>query len=104
MNQSGNQTDRVSSQKALTITLATVAGQVGCLTFIIIIIALILGLALDTILDTRPLFIILFMVGSVPATWVVIFRIVNRAKKRIQGLNPSSSGKKPIDREEAERE
>jgi F0F1-type ATP synthase assembly protein I len=102
MSQSGSQTDRDRAQQALIGTLATVAGTVGCLTLVIILGALVLGLLLDKLLDTRPLFTILLLVGSMPLTWVVIFKVVNRSKQRILDLNPSSSAKKPVDWEEAE--
>jgi F0F1-type ATP synthase assembly protein I len=102
MSQSGSQTDRERSQQALIVTLATVAGKVGCLTLVIILAALVLGLLLDKYLDTRPLFTIIFLVGSMPVTWVAVIWVVNKSKQRILDLNPSSSAKKPVDWEEAE--
>ena len=67
-----------------------VAGQVGCLTIVVIFGALIAGLVLDRVLDTRPLFTIIFLVGSMPVSWLGVFQIVNRAKN---DLIPPISGK-----------
>lgn len=80
-----------------------VAGQVGCLTFLIILAALILGLLLDRLLNTRPLFTILFMVGSMPLTWVAILWVVNRSKDRFN-IKPASKASPKSDWEEAERD
>jgi F0F1-type ATP synthase assembly protein I len=77
-----NQTDQNSPHSLSTQTILSVAVQVGCLTLIIILAALIVGLMLDRMLETLPLFTILFLVGSMPVTWVVIFGLVNRVKKQ----------------------
>lgn len=104
MSQIGSKTDRMPNQKTLITTLVTVSIQVGCSTLFIIIVTLIIGLLLDRLLDTRPLFTILFVVGSVPATWVVILWIVNRAKKRIPDIYIPSNGEKLINSEEIKHE
>ncbi len=80
-----------------------VAGQVGCLTFLIILAALILGLLLDQLLQTRPLFTILLMVASMPLTWVAILWVVNRSKDRFN-IKPASTASPKPDWEEAERD
>lgn len=64
-------------------TVAVVALQVGCLTLLIIIGALVAGLWLDRTLDTLPIFLIVFLVGSMPLSWVAIFFVVNRTKGRL---------------------
>jgi F0F1-type ATP synthase assembly protein I len=71
-------------QSVFNAAVITVALQVGCLTLVIIFASLILGLFLDQMFDTRPLFTILFLVGSMPATWIAVFWSVNRAKKRLK--------------------
>lgn len=82
--------DSNNPQSAFNAAVITVALQVGCLTLVIIFAALILGLFLDQTLDTRPLFTILLLVGSMPATWIAVFWSVNRAKKK---LNPPIKSK-----------
>ncbi|MEK6255795.1 MAG: AtpZ/AtpI family protein [Chloroflexota bacterium] len=58
---------------AFNFTLAAIIGQVGCLTVIIIVIALFLGISLDNAFESRPWFTIILLVGSVPVTLVVMF-------------------------------
>jgi magnesium-transporting ATPase (P-type) len=70
--------------------IAGIIGQIGCLTVIIITIALIAGLYLDRFLDTGRLFTLLFVVGSVPITLYVTVRVSLTAVARIQ--QPNSTG------------
>ncbi|MEJ5241250.1 MAG: AtpZ/AtpI family protein [Anaerolineales bacterium] len=89
-------------QYAFNLTLASVAGQVGCLTLVVIFIALFGGLWLDKWMGTRPLFTILALAGSVPVTIFLMFRVVRAATERIRPVlpekdnleDPSSSGGK----------
>ena len=71
-------------QYAYNLTMAAVAGQVGCLTLVIIFGALIAGLWLDRSFETKPLFTILFMVASMPITLYVMIRVVQGATNRIK--------------------
>ena len=64
--------------------LATVVGQVGCLTPIIILGALFAGLWLDRQFETKPLFTILFIVGSAPVSVFVLYRIVRSATTKLK--------------------
>lgn len=89
-------------QYALNLTLASIAGQVGCLTLAIIFVALFLGLWIDRSLDTRPLFTILLLIGSVPVTLFLMFRVVNAATSRIkpvQTQDPIPGGEEDSNRE-----
>jgi magnesium-transporting ATPase (P-type) len=64
--------------------IAGIIGQIGCLTVIIITIALIAGLYLDRSLDTGRLFTLLFVVGSVPVTLYITVRVSLTAVARLQ--------------------
>lgn len=64
--------------------VAGLLGQVGCLTVIIIGVALAAGLWLDTRVDTRPFFTVLFILGSVPVTLYLMVRLVLGGMSRIQ--------------------
>ena len=69
-------------------------GQVGCLTVIIVAVALAAGLWIDSQFDTRPIFTILFILGSVPVTIYLMVRLVLGGMTRIQpniGTATSSS-------------
>jgi len=78
-------------QYALNLTLASVAGQVGCLTLVIIFLALFAGLWLDRSLETKPLFTIVFLIGSVPVTLLLMFRVVKAATDRIKPVDKKST-------------
>jgi F0F1-type ATP synthase assembly protein I len=88
MSQSGGQQESSRAQQVLSLTIAVVALQVGCLTLFIIVGSLVAGLWLDRTLDTLPIFLIVFLVGSMPLSWVAIFFVVNRAKQRLK-TNPA---------------
>jgi len=76
--------DKNRQQYVYNLTLAAVAGQVGCLTLVIIFGALIAGLWLDRMFETKPLFTILLMVASMPMTIYLMFRVVQGATNRIK--------------------
>ena len=67
-----------------TALLAGIIGQIGCITVLLIAIALGVGILLDRFLDTRPIFTILFLVGSVPVTLFVTVRVTLMAAARVQ--------------------
>ena len=97
MSQSDNQGNN-QKQYAINMTLATVAGQVGCLTLLIIFGALFAGLGLDKWLHTKPVFTLILLLGSVPLTLILMFRLVKSATDRIQPAK-----KKEIPAEDAHR-
>jgi F0F1-type ATP synthase assembly protein I len=84
MSPTRDQSDKNRSQFAFNLTLAAVAGQVGCLTLIIVLAALIGGLWLDAQFDTRPLITIILMVASVPVTLVMMFWVVRKATSHMR--------------------
>jgi F0F1-type ATP synthase assembly protein I len=65
---------------AVTMTVVWVAG----LTLAIIFAALLTGLWLDKILDSKPLFTIILVLVSIPVTLFLTFRVVRTATNRIQ--------------------
>ena len=76
--------DKDRQQKAYNLALAAVASQVGCLTLVIIFVALIAGLWLDRTFATKPLFTILFMIASMPVTLYLMFKVVRSATSRMK--------------------
>ncbi len=84
MSQSDDPSDKNRIRYAYNLTLAAVAGQVGCLTLVIIFIALFGGLWLDNRFQTRPTFTVLLLIGSVPVTLVLMFLVVRQATARIK--------------------
>ena len=71
-------------QYATNLLLVVAAGQAGCLTVAIILMALVAGLWLDSTFDTRPLFTIFLMVGSVPVTLVAMLWVVRMTTSRMK--------------------
>lgn len=67
------QTQEQINQTAL--LWAGYAGQMGCLILLVVIVALAAGLLLDNLLDTKPIFTFLFVLGSFPVTVYVIIRL-----------------------------
>ncbi len=86
-------TNKDRQQYTFNLALAAVASQVGCLTLVIIFGALIAGLWLDRVFETKPLFTILFMVGSMPVTLYVMYKVVTTATSRMKPV----LAKKPDD-------
>ena len=97
MSQRGDQTESDRVPSAWNLTLAGVAGSVGCLTVLIIIFALFAGLWLDNQLQTRPTFTIIFLIGSVPVTLVAMFWVVRQATTR---MRPEEKPQSEVDQEE----
>ena len=79
--------------------LATVVGQVGCLTPVILLGALFAGLWLDRQFETKPLFTILFIVGSAPISVFVLYRIVRTATAKLKTDNQVENSEEEAKRE-----
>ena len=76
----------------LPLALAGLLGQVGCVTLIVIFAALGIGLWLDSQFDTRPVFTLVLVLGSVPVTIYLMVRIVLTGMARLQGRAEPRSG------------
>jgi F0F1-type ATP synthase assembly protein I len=57
------------------VVLATTVAQVGCVTVIVILGFLALGLALDNWLGTRPLFTLVLVLVSIPLSLYLLVRV-----------------------------
>lgn len=79
-----SQRRRQNSPRLRNLALAAVAAQAGCVTVLIIMVALIAGLWLDAQSGRRGLFTILLLVCSVPLTLFLMVRIVLGSVNRIQ--------------------
>ena len=87
--------DKDRRQYVQNLTMAAVAGQVGCLTMVIIFGALIAGLWLDRSFSTKPMFTMLFMIASMPVTLYVMFRVVKGATGRIRPVTGKQKPENP---------
>jgi F0F1-type ATP synthase assembly protein I len=68
---------------AFGLALASAVSQIGCVTVVIVLGALLAGLWLDGVLDTRPLFTILFLLASVPVSLYLLVRIALSAAAQV---------------------
>jgi hypothetical protein len=78
-------------QYAFNLTLAAVAGQVGCLTTLIVLAALFGGLWLDSHFGTKPMITIGLILISVPITLVAMIWIVRTTTARITSKEEKQS-------------
>lgn len=87
MDEAGRPPTQARQPESLALAVAGVLAQVGCLTVIILLAALGGGLLLDTQFNSRPLFTLLLVLGSVPVTVYLLFRIVLSGMSRMQQVN-----------------
>ncbi len=64
--------------------MVAVAGQVGCVTLLSVLIAVFLGLYLDRLFGTRPIILILLVLGSAPLSLFLTYLIAIRATRRTE--------------------
>lgn len=100
MNRADQEQKNDRTQYAYNMTLAAVAGQVGCLTLVVIFVSLFGGLWLDKTFSTRPLFTVILLIGSIPVTLVTMFWVVRKATSHIK---PETKNKTSL-LEDADRE
>jgi F0F1-type ATP synthase assembly protein I len=89
-------------QRAVNTVLTIMVGQVGFLTLAVIMLSLFGGLWLDKFLDTRPFFTVGLLIGSVPVTLFLMYRVSKAAIDRIKPIaskTKMSSPKEDFDRD-----
>lgn len=72
------------SQGQLALWITGLLGQVGCLTILLIGVALAAGLWLDNQFGSRPVFTLLLILATVPLTIYAMVRIVLRGMAQVQ--------------------
>ncbi len=73
----------------LNLSLAGAAGQVGCVTLVIIIAAVLGGLWLDNHFHTRPAFTLGLLVASIPVSILAMLYIVRAVTSKIKAGPPA---------------
>ena len=89
MSPANDQDERKSVPKAFYITLATILGQVGCLTLVLLLAAIFIGIWLDGRFGTRPMFTLGLAIGSIPVTIVAMLWVVRATTARLRNQNQS---------------
>jgi hypothetical protein len=84
MDQVGGTTEKDHALQTLQSAMIRVVARVGFLTLAIIALAVLAGLWLDNQLDTRPLFAFLCLFGTVPVTFFLVYRVVQRSSSEIK--------------------
>jgi len=91
---------KVTPDYVRNLALASMASQAGCLSVILIFLALFAGLFLDARLDTHPIFTIVLIVISIPVSLLAMIRLMlsSVAAMKLSAADtsratPSSTGK-----------
>lgn len=71
-------------QAGVAFVAASVLAQVGCLTLLLIGIAIGAGLWLDAQFDSRPIITVILVLASVPLTFYLVIRLVLRGTSNLQ--------------------
>ncbi len=87
MTSAGKNSDANKSQFNFSIALAVALGLVGCLTLVILFMALYGGLWLDDQFGSKPVFTVGLLIASVPVTLVVMFWVVRKVTARYMPQN-----------------
>ncbi len=77
-------TKRPLPQSVLNMTIIGLVGQVGCLTLVILLASVFIGLGLDTHFDTRPWITIGMLMLSIPIALVVMFFITRKTTEKFK--------------------
>lgn len=100
----GEAKDGQQGRRNMALAVGALLGQVGCLTLVVILVALVAGLWLDRQLDTRPLFTVLLMLGSVPVTIFLMIRVVLAGASKFEEMTgpitPSTQEEERFERNE----
>ena len=102
MSQSKNPQDQ--NQSLLLNIGFSLVSQVGFAVVGVVLIAVFLGIWLDKTLGTKPVFTILLLVGSGPASLYLVLRLATAAVAKISPLNIKSGGEKSNDSKEDNKE
>jgi F0F1-type ATP synthase assembly protein I len=73
-----------TNQADIAFVIASLLTQVGCFTVVIVGLAIAGGLWLDGLLDTKPVFTIVFVLGSLPVNFYFLVRIVMRGTSQLR--------------------
>ena len=89
MSPANDQDERKPVPKTFYLTLATVLGQVGCLTLVLLLAAIFFGIWLDKSFGTRPMFTLGLAIASIPVTIVAMLWVVRATTTRLRNQNQS---------------
>ena len=76
--------ESIPRQSALNMTIIGLVGQVGCLTLVILLASVFIGLWLDTTFGTRPWITIGMLIVSIPIALVVMFFVTRKTTDKFK--------------------
>jgi len=91
--------DPQKKQRAINTTIAVLAGQVGCLTLVVLAAAVLGGMWLDARLGSKPTFTVGLLLVSIPVSVILMLVVARKAIAKIktqpqpqsQPTNPQSA-------------
>ena len=86
----------------MNLKVATLGGQVGCLTLGIVLASVFGGLWLDNFLGTKPVLTIILLLASAPVSLVLTFLVVTRSMKDINMTLPKGTQAMPRKEEDSD--
>jgi len=91
MSPTGDQQQVKQRQTSFKVTLVAVVAQVGCLTLLILLVAVFGGLWLDKTFNTQPIFLLGLTITSALVSLVVIYWVVRTATSRLESVSSSKT-------------
>ena len=91
MSQQPKKTDPKLTFAPFNMSVLALGGQVGCSTLVIVIAAVFGGIWLDRFLDTKPVFTILFILGSAPLALGLTYWMALRTLQNTQPALPDKN-------------
>ncbi|MEN6571497.1 MAG: AtpZ/AtpI family protein [Anaerolineaceae bacterium] len=83
-------TNKTDSSNSRSLLLAVMAGQVGIITLVVIMAAVLGGLALDRLLNTKPWITIGLLVVSVPISIILMVFVARKTVAKIKAQSPNT--------------
>lgn len=80
-----------TKQRLINLSLVGIVSQVGCVTLVIIVLALLGGMYIDNRFMTKPWFTIGLLIASVPVSLVIMIFLVRAAIKRMKLEKPKEA-------------
>ena len=92
--------DSDQRQANVAFIVASVMAQVGCLTLLLVGIAIGLGRWLDAQFDTKPVITLILVLATVPLTFYLVIRLVLRGTSKLQRKSNLKTNQVEIEEEQ----
>jgi F0F1-type ATP synthase assembly protein I len=89
-----------AAQYTHNLRIFALGGEIGCLTLFIVVVGLFTGLWLDKLLDSKPVFTLIFILGSAPLALIITFWLAMRTVKQIVPPKSTQAPSRPTTEED----